>query len=357
MAVARPAENAIDCDVHPSVPSMRALLPHLDPYWQEMVDLRGIGAFESQSFPPTAPFSARADWRGEDGRAATAVADVQRQLFERWGTGTAILNCLFGVQLVHDEALAAALARAVNEWLARDWLDADPRLRASIVIPIQNAELAVDEIERRAADRRFVQVLVLAMGELPLGRRVHWPIYAACERHGLPLLIHAGSAYRQPVTAMGWPESWVADQAHQPQAFQAQLASLVSHGVFQKFPGLKVVLGESGISWLPSFLWRFSKNWRGLRIEIPWVDREPMAIIRDHVRLTLQPIDAPPDGAAFLRVLDQLGSDAMLLYASDYPHWQLDGDEPLPGWLPPELRRKLSVDNPRATYPRLGDGR
>jgi len=356
MATARPAEGAIDCDVHPNVPSIQALVPYLDPYWQEMVELRGIAGFESQSFPPSAPFSARADWRGLDGRAATSVGDVQERLFDRWGTGTVVLNCLYGVQLIHDEAMAAAMARAVNEWLAQEWLDADPRLRASIVVPIQNAELAVDEIERRAGDRRFVSVLVLAMGEVPLGRRVHWPIYAACERHGLPLLVHAGSAYRQPVTAMGWPGSWLEDYVDQPQAFQAQLASLVSHGVFQKFPALKVVLGESGITWLPSFLWRFSKNWRGLRMEIPWVDREPFAIIRDHVRLTLQPIDAPPGGEVFLRVLDQLGTDETILYGSDYPHWQFEGEAPVPDWLPADLRRRFCVDNPLSTYPRLGDG-
>ena len=44
---------------------------------------------------------------------------------------------------------------------------------------MQNAEYAVDEIERCAKDKRFVQVLVLAMQEVPLGRRQFWPIYAA----------------------------------------------------------------------------------------------------------------------------------------------------------------------------------
>jgi predicted TIM-barrel fold metal-dependent hydrolase len=40
----------------------------------------------------------------------------------------------------------------------------------------------------------------------------------------------------------------------------------------------------------------------------------------------------------------------MLLFASDYPHWQFDGDEILPRGLSAELRRKIMVDNPRATY-------
>ena len=83
----------------------------------------------------------------------------------------------------------------VNDWIAKEWLDRDPRLRASIVVPTQNVEYAVDEIERCAKDRRFVQILVLAMQETPLGRRRHWwPIYAAAERHGLPIGIHPGSS-------------------------------------------------------------------------------------------------------------------------------------------------------------------
>ncbi len=61
-----------------------------------------------------------------------------------------------------------------------------------------------------------------------------------------------------------------------------------------KFPGLKIVLMESGVSWLPAFMWRANKTWRGVRVEVPWVEREPASIIRDHVRVTMQPFDGPP---------------------------------------------------------------
>jgi predicted TIM-barrel fold metal-dependent hydrolase len=348
--------GAIDCDVHPSVPNIQALVPYLDDYWREMVDLRGIEGFETRSYPPMAPLSARPDWRGANGRAAESLASVKDQLFDRWRLDHAILNCLYGVQLILDDHLAAAMARAVNDWLVAEWLDPEPRLRASIVVP-QNPELAVDEIERRAGDRRFVQVLMLVMGDMPLGRRHYWPIYAAAERHGLPIGVHTGSAYRQAVTALGWPSTYVEDYVDQAQSFQAQVGSFVSHGVFNHHPALKVVLIESGFTWLPAFSWRFSKNWRALRVEIPWVERSPAEIIRDHVRLTLQPIDAPPDGDTLLRVIDHLGSDEMLLYSSDYPHWQFEGDAAIPGWIPEELRRKIMIDNPNLTYPRLGGPR
>jgi predicted TIM-barrel fold metal-dependent hydrolase len=237
--------------------------------------------------------------------------------------------------------------------MVKEWLDRDPRLRASIVIPMQNTEYAVDEIERCAKDKRFVQVLVLAMQEVPLGRRHFWPIYAACERHGLPLGVHAGSAYRNPVTSLGWPTWYIEDYASQSQGFQSQLASFITEGVLAKHPALKIVLIESGVTWLPGFLWRFGKFWRGLRTEVPWVDRAPWEIVRDHFRLTIQPFDAPDGAEAVERAVDHLRSDDILLYASDYPHWQFDGDAVVPEGFSKALRRKIAIDNPLATYARL----
>jgi hypothetical protein len=110
------------------------------------------------------------------------------------------------------------------------------------------------------------------------------------------------------------------------------------------------------VTWLPGFLWRFSKFWRGVRSEVPWVDRSPAEIVRDHVRLTTQPFDAPPDADGVERLIEHLRSDAILLYASDFPHWQFDGDETVPAGIPAALRRKILVENPLATYDRLNDG-
>jgi uncharacterized protein len=349
------ALRAIDCDVHPTVPDIKALAPYLDDHWRDAVEERGIPSLESISYPPNAPLTARPDARRKGGYAGSSPDELCGQVLGRWGADLAILNCLYGVQLVFNEDMAAAFARALNTFIATEWLDRAPGLRASIVVPLQNVEHAVDEIERWAPDRRFVQVMVLAMGEVPLGRRQLWPIYAAAARHGLPIGIHAGSAYRHPVTSLGWPSYHIEDYAAQSQAFQSQVASLIAEGVFAKFPELKVVLIESGVTWLPGFLWRFSKFWRGLRPEVPWVDRSPAEIVRDHFRLTVQPLDGPADPDAVERAIDHLRSDDMLLYASDYPHWQFDGDDPMPPGIPAGLRRKILVDNPIATYTRLKD--
>src|SRR5947208_89276 len=138
---------------------------------------------------------------------------------------------------------------------------------------------------------------MLAMGEHPLGKSMYWPIYAAAERHGFTVGIHSGSSYHHALTGSGWPTYYLEDYAAQSLGFHAQLGSLICEGVFVKYPKLKVVLIESGVTWLPPCLWRLSKFWRGVRSEVPWIDRSPEEFVRDHVRLTIQPFDAPPSAA------------------------------------------------------------
>jgi len=345
--------STIDCDVHANVPSMRTLLPYLDEQWRDSVVDRGLNSLESISYPPNAPLTARADWRGKAGEPANTLDMLRTHALDRWNIDIAICNCLYGVQLLFSEDMAAAFAKAINDWVAREWLDRDKRLRASIVVPMQNADYAVAEIERCAPDKRFVQLLVLAMGEAPLGRREYWPVYEAAERHGLPVGIHAGSSYRHAVTSLGWPSWYVEDYCANAQGFQAQVASLVCEGVFAKYPKLKVVLIESGVTWLPPFLWRLSKFWRGVRAEVPWVDRSPSEIVRDHVRLTIQPFDGPNEPKAVAQLIDHLQSDDMLLFSSDFPHWQFDGDDIMPAGIPEKLHGKIRRDNALATYSRL----
>ena len=135
------------------------------------------------------------------------------------------------------------------------------------------------------------------------------------------------------------------------------IISFIAEGVFQQFPSLKLVCAESGITWLPTLLWRSNKEWRGVRAEVPWIDRAPADIIRDHVRFTINPLDVPktaPDRVA--RILTHIGSDSVLLFSTDYPHWHFDGEECLPDGIPEPAVQKMLNDNALDTYPRLREG-
>jgi predicted TIM-barrel fold metal-dependent hydrolase len=350
--------GAIDCDLHPAVPGMAVLMPYLDDYWREMVSVRALDRLNLTltSYPQNAPLSCRPDWKLDNGRKpGSSLEAMQAHVLDRYRPRFGILNCLYGAQVMHSEDMAAVFCRATNDWIRDEWLSRDSRLRASIVIPAHNTELAVEEIERRADDMRFVQVLMLVSGEVTLGRRQLWPIYRLAEKLGLPIGVHAGSAYRYAPTAVGWPSYYVEDYVSQSAAFENQLQSMISEGVFAKFPGLKVVAIESGLTWLSGFAWRADKTWKGVRAEVPWVTRAPSEIVRENVRFTVQPIDASASDEmdAILRLIDHLKSDELFLFSTDYPHWQFDGDRALPDGLSGPLLRKIMSENALATYPRL----
>ncbi len=345
---------AIDCDIHPGVPDIKALLPYMNDFWRESFVARGIDGFDMMSYPPNAPITCRPDWRIKGQRPAASLQAMRSQALDPFGITTAICNPLTGGQVAVSESMGAAICSAVNDWMREHWLDKEPRLRASIVVPAQAPLLAAEEIERCAGDRRFVQVLMPAACEMMLGRSYYWPIWQAASRHGLPIGIHAGSMYRYAPTSTGWPSHYLHDYVANSQAFEDQLLSLISNGVFNKFPELRFVLLESGVSWLPGFIWRAVKTWRGVRAEVPWVSRSPAEIIRANVSLTIQPFDAP-DGDAVERIIQQIDADHMLLFASDYPHWQFERDAVMPVGLSASLQQKIRVANPLRTYPRLNE--
>lgn len=348
--------GAIDCDIHPAVPDTRVLLPYLSEFWRDQFINRYIdnSSFTMMSYPPNSPLSCRPDWRVGQALPGSDFDALKRDALDAFGVKYSICNVMHGAIALFNEDMAAALCAAVNDWTAKELLDRDPRLRASILIPLQNPELAAREIERVAQDTRFVQVTMPVMSDALIGGRRYWPIYQAAEKHQLAIGVHAGSTFRTAPTYSGWTSYQVEDYVANSAAFENMLVSFIAEGVFQKYPKLKMVCVESGVTWLPTLLWRLNKEWRGTRAEVPWIDRAPAEIIREHVRFTMQPLDTPKsDPDKFLRTLEHIGSDQVFLFSTDYPHWHFDGDDVLPDGLPDAVLQKLVSDNALETYPRL----
>ncbi len=352
-----PFKGAIDCDVHLAMPPVKTLLPFMSDYWQDQIVTRYIdrSSFALMSYPSNSPLSGRADWRAENGGAmpGASLAQLRSQLLDPFEHKIAICHALHGAIALYNEDMGAEFCTAVNRWVAAEWLDHEPRLRASILVHAQNPALAVAEIERCAGDSRFVAVLLPVMGDSPLGRRIYWPIFEAAQKHGLSVCVHAGSTFRNPPTGTGWTSYQTEDYIGQSVAFQNLIISLLAEGVFQKFPDLTFVCLESGFTWMPTLLWRSAKAWRGVRAEVPWIDRNPASIVRERIKLSLRPFDAPEDPDIIKRIFEQINCEDMLVFSTDYPHWQFEGDNTLPDGLPQELIQKILIDNPMASFPRL----
>ncbi|TQC44849.1 amidohydrolase [Rhodococcus sp. WS4] len=316
----RPA--VVDCDVHPILQSSTSLLPYLDEYWGDQLVAALSPTYEPNYHPRGSAIAQRPDaTQDKEGRAATHAEGLVKDVFADGHTDFAILNCLYAVQQIHQPRREAAHARALNTWIAREWLDHDPRLRASIVVPMGTPRAAAEEIAYWAAeDKRFVQVLLLGQSEVLLGRESNWPIWEAAEEAGLPVAIHIGGVFRQAPTSVGWPTTYLEWYVGQQANLEAQLCSIVSEGILQKFPATKIVVTEVGFNWLPPFLWKFDKLWKSYRPDLPWVDRLPSELIREHVRFTTAPSDGAEEPGRLDSIVDRMGSDQMLVYSSDYPH-------------------------------------
>ncbi|HVG66553.1 MAG TPA: amidohydrolase family protein [Gaiellales bacterium] len=360
-ALGRPAgipdgAAVIDCDVHIAPASPEALFPYLPDYWREVLSTTQFRGPTDTAYPPGAATSVRPELAG-DPPAGSTLEQVQRSVLEPWRTEHAILTCLYAVESVHNPDAAAALASAVNDWQIAEWLDRDPRLRGSVVVASALPALAAAEIDRVGGHPGFVQVLLPVRSLMPYGNRNHLPTLEAAVRSGLAVGLHFGGASGNAPTSTGWPTRYVEEYVDMASVFQSQLMSLVAEGAFDRLEGLRVVLLEGGFAWLPAFLWRFDRLWRGLRREIPWATRSPSVTIREQVRLTTQPMDGPTDPAAFGRLLAQMDGDQVLLFASDYPHNQYDtADEALlPGLGEAALRRVLA-GNARTFYGLEVDG-
>src|SRR5262249_55509352 len=143
--------------------------------------------------------------------------------------------------------------------------------------------------------------------------------------------------------------------------FQSHILSMIVEGVFDRFPTLRVTLIESGWTWMPALMWRLDKEWKGLRREVPWNHQVPSDYIPTPMRVTAQPrrppphpLDPAPNPRDTLRVVEQLGSDDLLLFGTDYPHWHQDrlnrASEAFPIGVPDSLRQKIMGGNARAWY-------
>jgi predicted TIM-barrel fold metal-dependent hydrolase len=327
-------------------------MPYLSAYWQEQIRQSGFKGPVDSAYPLSAATSARPDVpEARLGSVAEQLDAIRAHALVPEQTAFGILNCAYAVDSLHNPDAAAAMASAVNDWLAAEWLAAEPRLRAALVVPSQHPELAAREIDRLGGHPGFVQVLLPARSEAPYGNRRFHPLFAAAARQELVIGIHFGGAPGNPPTPVGWPSFYLEEYAGMASVFQSQLLSMVSEGLFDQFPSLRVALIESGCTWLPSLMWRFDKEWKGLRREVPWVRRLPSEYIREHVRLTLQPFDAPPGPEQLLRLIERLGSEEMLLFATDYPHMHGDSPEPVLPVVPTQaLARKILYDNACALY-------
>ncbi|MBM4764741.1 amidohydrolase family protein [Bacillus sp. B15-48] len=341
----------IDTDIHHEIKSVYDLVEYLPDQWKRYITEYSWtrGGFATPFHQIRKNTTYRMDSTPEDGSTPGSDYDLMKeQLLDKYDLEYGVLTGLFYEATTTKGwyEFAAARASAYNDLTIDKWLNRDKRLLGSITIP-REPEAAVREIDRVASHPQMVQVM-LPIANFAWGDPYYHPIFEAANRHGLQIGMHLSG----DTTAQGgdFLRYYVAWRCTHPQAYMTQTVSMITNGVFDKFPDLKVGLIEGGFEWVPFMMHRMDAAYKGLRQETPWVKRLPSEYFRDNMKFSTQPFD-DLTAKQLLNTIDAMGTDKMLMFSTDYPHWDFESPQnTLPNSLSQDLRQKIFYDNAKEFY-------
>ncbi|MEW6269951.1 MAG: amidohydrolase family protein [Thermodesulfobacteriota bacterium] len=218
---------------------------------------------------------------------------------------------LFGMP-IDDPDLRAAVLAAYNDWASEFNAQAPDRLCVLPVLPTDSPERATAELERVA--RNGHRGAIISPFELRCSDPAWDRLWAAAQETSLPISFHIGHGTSQVKIV---PQSWemAAFAAVGPIQLDEPLAMMIYSGALERHPGMKLVLAESGVGWLPYFVRRMDQtaakhvpNAQDYRLRA-----KPSEIFRRQVYATFEEEPLGPS------LLPLLGPDNFM-WASDYPH-------------------------------------
>jgi predicted TIM-barrel fold metal-dependent hydrolase len=164
-----------------------------------------------------------------------------------------------------DPDRAVRLARQANDRL-HALVKVNPgRFAAFAILPTPDPQAAADELEYAVSKLGFKGAMIHGLTHgLFIDDRRFWPIFERAEALDVPLYMHP--SYPNPVVIDAYYKDY-ADQYPEligpALGFTVETATqgvrLVLSGVFQKYPGLKIVMGHLGEG-LPFLLWRINES-------------------------------------------------------------------------------------------------
>ncbi|MCQ6557124.1 amidohydrolase family protein [Paenibacillus mendelii] len=345
--------NIIDCDVHNSLRSHMDLVPYMPDAMKRRLIESGTGALYSGYYSPVGVPRKDATPPG-GGPAGSDPGFLVEQLIDQHRIDYCLLTgSMYDASSGHDADYAAAIISAYNDFMLDHWIGKHHSFKGTIAVSTLDPHLAAREIDRMGPHPDMVAVIMSSAARMPYGQRFYHPIYEAAERQGLPVMIHPGTegaGSTNGPTAAGYPSYYLEWHTCLSQNFMAHLVSLVCEGVFEKYPNLKFVLVEGGVAWLPHLMWRLDKNYKALRAQVPWLKKLPSQYIREHCYLTTQPIEEPERPGDLITLFNMIDAENMLLFSSDYPHWDFDDPHAILKAMPAEMKRKIYYENAKQLF-------
>ena len=220
----------------------------------------------------------------------------------------------FGIERVD---VTVALCRAFNDW-AHDFCSvASERLIAPVLVPQIDVHEALSEIRRGMEElgQRGAMMRPNPIGGRTLEHPAYEPIWSLLEELDVPLVLHEGTT--QDVVQVGTERYDNFMFRHMvSHAFEQQmgLLSLICGGVLERHPGLRVLVVEAGVGWVPYWLDRMDhhvKEWGFASASLPLT---PTEYFRRQCF-----VSADSDESLLPFVVDAIGDDNVC-FSTDYPH-------------------------------------
>jgi predicted TIM-barrel fold metal-dependent hydrolase len=218
---------------------------------------------------------------------------------------------------IRDVDFAAALARALNNYYAEFCDTAPSRLAAMAALPAQDVAASVEELRRAVTERGHVG------GTVPPnvnGKDLHHPdfapLFAEAERLDVPISVHWGNGSHLPAAGTErFDTHFMVHAIGHPVEQMIAFASVLSGGVLDDHPGLRIGFLEAGCGWVAYWVERLEEHYERRSAEMERMTRSP----EDYLREGRCFVTAEPDERLVPVVVDVLG-DGQVMYASDYPH-------------------------------------
>jgi predicted TIM-barrel fold metal-dependent hydrolase len=259
----------------------------------------------------------------------------------------------FGSKGITDPALLADVYRAYNEYIAEFGRSLPGRFHGLGCLPNHDGAGAAAEVRRCAALGLRGGVFVPWGSTMPVWHEMWEPMWAAAEETGLVISFHVfeggGATVGYEVNGLRRPDVIGAWTVVAPMQMDEILASVILSGVCQRHPGLRLVLGESGIGWLPYALDRMDDTYEerladDLKLPLP-----PSAYFKRQIWATFQ------KDLHGVRAMAAIAPDNVM-WGSDYPH--RDGTWPFSRKaieeqfrdVPESIARGMLWDNARRLY-------
>lgn len=352
----------IDACVHHTWRDQTELMGYFSAGWREFVGEPGSlpGGAGAIRVVPGPGFRHPSGDKDDSGREAMSDPDLLRKrLLEPASVTRAVLSYDDGLlaPTITDYHLAHEVCRAANDWCTDRWLsDVDDRYYGLVLAPNQIPEEAAAEVRRAGAHPRMVGVVLGGNGVgQSFGHRLYHPIYEAAADLGLPIVLHVGGDAapdaRTSTAPAGNPSTFTEYSIMSTTPLMTHLVSFLLHGVFERFPGLRLMLAGAGAAWLAPLMWRLDSNWRGLRREVPWVRKHPSEYLWEHVRLSTWPLDQAGGPEQLQAALGAFGPmEDLLCFGSGFPDWNWEDSARVAAQVPESWHAKVFRDNAESFF-------